>query len=78
GYVDALVTAPISKTSWRMAGIKRFPGHTELLAERCGARNVAMMFVSPKLKVVLATTHLALFDVRDGQRVAAPAYCSHD
>ena len=65
GHVDALVTAPISKTSWRMAGIKRFPGHTELLAERCHVRNVAMMFVSPKLKVVLATTHLALFDVRD-------------
>ncbi len=65
GLVDAIVTAPISKTSWRMAGFKKYPGHTELLAEMCKARNVAMMFVSPKLKVALATIHLALFDVRN-------------
>ena len=64
GLIDALVTAPISKTSWKLAGHHRFPGHTELLAKRCGAKNVAMMFVSPKLKVVLATIHQALFDIR--------------
>ena len=65
GLVDAIVTAPISKTSWRMAGLKKYPGHTELLADMCRARNVAMMFISPKLKVALATIHLALFDVRN-------------
>jgi len=65
GLLDAIVTAPISKTSWRMAGFKKYPGHTELLAEMCRARNVAMMFISPKLKVVLATIHLALFNVRN-------------
>ena len=65
GLIDALVTAPISKTSWKLAGHTRFPGHTELLAKRCGAKNVAMMFVSPKLKVVLATIHQALFDIRN-------------
>jgi len=65
GDIDAMVTAPISKTSWQMAGIKRFPGHTELLAERCNVRNVAMMFVSPKLRVALATIHQALFDIRN-------------
>ncbi len=64
-HVDALVTAPISKTSWQMAGYKKFPGHTELLAERCKCRNVAMMFHSPQLRVVLATIHEALFDIRN-------------
>jgi len=65
GLIDALVTAPISKSSWKLAGFNKFPGHTELLAKRCGVRNVAMMFVSPKLKVVLATIHRALFDIRN-------------
>jgi 4-hydroxythreonine-4-phosphate dehydrogenase len=65
GLIDAMVTAPVSKTSWKLAGHTKFPGHTELLAKRCGVKNVAMMFVSPKLKVVLATIHQALFDVRN-------------
>ena len=65
GLIDAMVTAPISKTSWKLAKYRKYPGHTELLADRCKTRHVAMMFVSPKLKVVLATIHEALFDVRD-------------
>lgn len=65
GHVDALVTAPISKASWYMAGFRKFPGHTELLAERFKARNVAMMFVSPQLRVVLATIHVGLLEIRN-------------
>ena len=65
GLIDALVTAPISKASWHMAGFKKYPGHTELLADKCKARNVAMMFVSPALKVVLATIHVPLMEVRN-------------
>lgn len=65
GIVDGIVTAPISKTSWHMAGYKRFPGHTELLARRCRAKRVSMMFVSPKLKVVLATIHDSITSIRD-------------
>ena len=62
--IDAVVTAPISKTSWGLAGYKKYPGHTELLADVCKAKHVAMMFVSPKLKVALATIHEPLFEVR--------------
>ena len=62
--IDAIVTAPISKTSWKMAGHGRWPGHTELLAEKFKVRNVAMMFVAPQLKVVLATIHEGLFELR--------------
>ncbi|MBI5699788.1 4-hydroxythreonine-4-phosphate dehydrogenase PdxA [Candidatus Saganbacteria bacterium] len=57
--VDAIVTGPISKEAIHLAGIK-FPGHTELLAARTGAKNFAMMFISKKLWVILVTTHLPL------------------
>lgn len=59
GIIDALVTAPIAKESWKLAGY-RYPGHTELLAERTGARRYAMMFAGGPLKVVLATVHVPL------------------
>jgi len=59
GEIDALVTAPISKTQAKAAGFP-FPGHTELLAERFAAPEHAMMFAGPRLKVVLATIHLPL------------------
>ncbi len=62
--IDALVTAPICKESWEMAGY-RWPGHTELLANRSGAKRHAMMFASPLLRVVLATCHVPLMDIRN-------------
>jgi len=63
GIIDAVVTAPISKTSWKMADAP-WPGHTEMLAERCKSRRKVMMFVAGALKVALATIHEALFEVR--------------
>lgn len=65
GLIDAVVTAPISKTSWHMAKFGKYPGHTELLAEKCKAKHVAMMFVAPKLKVALATIHDPITAIRD-------------
>lgn len=61
---DAVVTGPISKLAWQMAGRGQYPGHTELFATRCGAKRFGMMFVSPRLKVILATAHVPLMDVR--------------
>ena len=61
--IDAVVTAPISKESWSLAGAK-WPGHTEMFAEKCNANRKVMMFVTDKLKLALATIHEALFDVR--------------
>ena len=63
GIIDAVVTAPISKTSWKMAGAK-WPGHTEMFADRCKSARKAMMFVAGPLKIALATIHEALFEVR--------------
>lgn len=61
GAAGAVVTAPLSKTAMRLAGV-RYPGHTELLADLCGFEpgEVAMMFVSADLKVALLSTHLPL------------------
>lgn len=63
-HVHAIVTAPICKLSWQMAGY-RWPGHTELLANRCKAKRVVMAFASPTLNVALATAHIPLMQVRD-------------
>jgi 4-hydroxythreonine-4-phosphate dehydrogenase len=62
---QAIVTGPISKEAWSMAGRDRYPGHTELLASRFGVKRFAMMFVGPALRVVLATVHIPLMEVRN-------------
>ncbi len=73
----AIVTAPISKEAWALAGRKEFPGHTELVAARFGVGKFAMMFHAPPLmpgettraasnaglNVILATIHRPLGDV---------------
>jgi 4-hydroxythreonine-4-phosphate dehydrogenase len=59
--VDGIVTAPIDKFALLSGGYD-FPGHTEMLAELTNSR-VAMMLASDRLRVVLATTHIALRDV---------------
>ena len=61
GTVQGIVTAPIDKAAL-LAGGYDHPGHTEMLAALTGSR-VAMMLASDRLRVVLATTHLALRDV---------------
>ncbi len=60
--VGAIVTAPVSKESLKMADY-HWPGHTELLAELTDTKEYAMMFVSDKLKVILCTIHIPLKDV---------------
>lgn len=64
GYVNAIVTAPISKESWKMASYS-WTGHTEMLAELTKAKEYAMMFYSDRLKLILVTIHKALRDVPD-------------
>ena len=47
GAVDAIVTAPLNKESLHLAG-HHYPGHTEILAERCGVAEFAMMLHLPE------------------------------
>ncbi len=60
---DAIVTAPIQKSTINEAGVT-FTGHTEYLAEKTGTPKVVMMLMGPAggytLRVALATTHLPL------------------
>ena len=68
GWFDAMVTAPLQKSTINDAGIA-FSGHTEYLAEKTGTPRVVMMLAGapagdqPYLRVALATTHLPLKDV---------------
>ena len=66
GDVDAIVTAPVQKSTINDAGIA-FTGHTEYLAEKTHTPQVVMMLAGRNgkqmLRVALATTHLALADV---------------
>ncbi|MDD5011405.1 MAG: 4-hydroxythreonine-4-phosphate dehydrogenase PdxA, partial [Phycisphaerae bacterium] len=64
GIIDAIVTAPISKTSWKMAEAE-WPGHTEMLAAMCKSPRKAMMFAAGPLKIALATIHESLFELRN-------------
>lgn len=62
GQLRAMVTCPISKSSLSQAGYS-FPGHTELLAQRTGTSEVAMMLTGATLRVVPATIHCSLSEV---------------
>lgn len=63
GRIDAIVTGPINKTAWNLAGFP-FPGHTELLAHRFRTKRVTMMFAGGPLRVALASIHVPLFELR--------------
>lgn len=65
GHLDAIVTAPICKESWKMSGETRYPGHTELFQAHTKSKRSVMMFVSPHLRVALATIHIPLMTIRD-------------
>ncbi len=78
GWFDAIVTAPLQKSTINDAGVP-FSGHTEYLAEQTGTAKVVMMLAGvpnngegqddpgagagKPLRVALATTHLPLKDV---------------
>lgn len=61
GRARAICTAPVSKETIVRSGIA-FVGHTELLADSFGCE-VLMLMDGPRLKVALATNHVALKDV---------------
>ncbi|MFW5875596.1 MAG: PdxA family dehydrogenase [Myxococcota bacterium] len=66
GRARALVTGPTSKDAVHRAGIP-FVGQTEHLASAAGlaADEVTMMFLGPRLRVALVSTHLAIRAVPD-------------
>jgi 4-hydroxythreonine-4-phosphate dehydrogenase len=59
GEAAAMVTAPINKEAVALGG-RPFTGHTEYIAELCGARESRMLLWSERLATVHVTTHVAL------------------
>ncbi|MEE2669150.1 MAG: 4-hydroxythreonine-4-phosphate dehydrogenase PdxA [Gemmatimonadota bacterium] len=70
GTVGSIVTAPIHKPALRSAGFSD-PGHTEMLKRLTGSSETGMLMAAEKtdfgapLRVLLATTHVALNRVPD-------------
>ena len=62
GEADGIVTAPLHKEGLHAAGLP-YPGHTEILAERTGVREFAMVLAVEGLAVAHVTLHMALRDV---------------
>lgn len=63
GFLDAIITAPISKDNIQNENFK-FPGHTEYLAASFGKEEALMFMVSEGLKMAVVTGHLPLENVK--------------
>jgi 4-hydroxythreonine-4-phosphate dehydrogenase len=59
GHASALVTAPVSKEAFHLAG-HGLPGHTEWLAQESKAKESAMLMVSGPMRALLLTKHVPL------------------
>jgi 4-hydroxythreonine-4-phosphate dehydrogenase len=62
GEADGIVTAPLHKEGLHAAGLP-YPGHTEILAERTGVKEFAMVLAVGNLAVAHVTLHMALREV---------------
>jgi 4-hydroxythreonine-4-phosphate dehydrogenase len=59
GDADAIVTSAINKEALNKAGY-HYDGHTQMLAEFCGVKNVAMMLATGNLRISHVSTHVSL------------------
>ncbi|MGM0366018.1 MAG: 4-hydroxythreonine-4-phosphate dehydrogenase PdxA [Actinomycetota bacterium] len=59
GKVDAMVSAPLNKSSMRKAGYN-YEGQTQILGELTGAKNYGMILVLGNLHIMMYSTHMSL------------------
>lgn len=64
GQIDAIATAPLNKEAMHAAGHK-YPGHTEIFAERMRAERSCMMLTSEELTCSFVTVHVGYREVPD-------------
>ena len=62
GISSAMITAPVSKTSFNLAGV-HYPGHTELLADLSKSKNFVMTFLSEEYITAMVSIHVPLKNV---------------
>jgi 4-hydroxythreonine-4-phosphate dehydrogenase len=86
GAVDAIVTAPISKSALAAAGYS-WPGHTEMLRDLVGVPDTALCLAAEEtalgspLRVVLVTGHIPLREVPaayTSERLECAARLAHE
>lgn len=66
GEIDAIVTNPIHKESFRLGGWgEKYAGHTEMLADLTETKDYTMMLCHENFRVVHVTTHVSLRDACD-------------
>lgn len=63
GHIDVLVTAPVNKNNIAQYLNAPFTGHTEYLASKFDATDPLMLMVHDKLRIGVATSHIALSKV---------------
>jgi 4-hydroxythreonine-4-phosphate dehydrogenase len=59
GEAAAMVTAPLNKEAVTLSG-RSFSGHTEYIAQLCGASESRMLLANERLATIHVTTHVAL------------------
>lgn len=59
---DAVVTLPIAKEAMYLAGWK-YPGHTEMLADKCGVNSHLMILFKDDIRAALVTIHKPISSV---------------
>jgi 4-hydroxythreonine-4-phosphate dehydrogenase len=59
GEIAAVVTLPMNKEATQLSD-PRFVGHTELIGEVCGVKDVTIMLASEQLIVTHVSTHVSL------------------
>ncbi len=73
GEIDVLVTAPINKDNIQSKDF-HFPGHTEYLEHKFGAKGSLMLMVSDRLKVGIVTGHIPVKEVASSITVESILY----
>ncbi len=68
GRVAGLVTMPMNKEATQLSD-PQFVGHTEMIAELCGAPRVTMMLTNGAIAVTHVSTHCALREAIERVRV---------
>ncbi len=64
GHIDAMATAPLSKTAIISAGLRDI-GHTDILKRVTKSKDLFMGFIGDKFNVLLATGHLPITVIRE-------------
>lgn len=62
GKLDGLITGPINKKTIQQEAFD-FPGHTEYLVKKTGAKRGLMLMISENLKIGVVTGHIPLHQV---------------